>query len=82
MKKQFKAFGSPQDGVIEECAELIKAICKAERFGYRNYHPSSPGICNAQEIVNEIDDVRRRLNEFDPILKSFVEKFKRDKAEQ
>ncbi len=75
MKKQFEAFGAPQDGLIEECAEVIKAICKAERFGYRNYHPDNPKACNAEDILNEINDLERRINELKPILKTYVDKF-------
>lgn len=76
MKKQFEAFGSPQDGVIEECAEVIKAICKAERFGYRNYHPDTPKVCNADEILNELDDLQTRINQFRPLLTAMSTQFK------
>lgn len=76
MKKQFEAFGSPQNGVIEECSEVIKAICKAERFGYRNYHPDTPRICNADEILSELDDLQIRINEFRPLLNALSMQFK------
>ena len=66
--KNFEAFGMPEDKVIEECSEVIKSICKAKRFGWKNYHPSRPETCNAQEILNEVDDLRRAINELEPIL--------------
>ncbi len=37
----FKHIGSPAVRLIEECGELIKAICKAERFGYDGFHPDA-----------------------------------------
>lgn len=75
MDEQFEAFGSPQDGVIEEAAELIKAICKAERFGYRNYHPKKPSVCNAREVLNEIDDLEIRIHHFKPLLIAMAKQF-------
>lgn len=41
MDAQYRHTGKPSMRVVEECAELIKAITKAERFGYGNSHPDS-----------------------------------------
>lgn len=78
MNRQLEAFGLPQHTVIEECSEVIKAICKAERFGYRNYHPMTPTVCNARLILDEIKDLKERLNEFEPILLCYARKFEDD----
>lgn len=66
--KGYEAFGSPEDKVIEECSEVIKAICKGKRFGWLNYHPNRPELCNAKEALNEIDDLERTLNLLKPLL--------------
>lgn len=54
---RFKNIGSPSIKVIEECSELIKAVCKAERFGYLNHHPDRPTRTNRDEIRSEMEDV-------------------------
>jgi NTP pyrophosphatase (non-canonical NTP hydrolase) len=45
--------------VIEECSELIQAICKLERFGKDNYHPDRLGTSNFIEMQDEFEDVLR-----------------------
>ncbi len=57
---EYKNIGTPEIRVIEECSELIKIICKAERFGLDTCHPNLvdvPGNTNRQRILLEIDDV-------------------------
>jgi hypothetical protein len=44
--------------LIEECAELQKALCKAERFGWENCPPKHPGRTNLMHIVEELSDVK------------------------
>jgi len=63
--------GACEDRVIEECSELIQAICKAKRFGLRNYHPNRPGSDNYGEILSEIDDVRKVLKEYKMELEKY-----------
>jgi len=55
----YKAIGSVVTRTIEECSELIKALCKAERFGWWANHPDDPyKIVNLARVENEIDDIR------------------------
>lgn len=50
--------------LIEECSELIKALCKAERFGLENWNPfGSEGLTNRTSILIEMDDVERLIKE-------------------
>ena len=48
--------GTPSTRAIEECSELIQAICKAERFGWHNTHPTT-GETNFDAVRREMDDV-------------------------
>jgi len=42
--------------LIEECAELQKALCKAERFGWDATKPGRT-VNNRDHVVEEIRDV-------------------------
>lgn len=68
---KYQHVGDIDQRLIEECAELIKAICKAERFGYDNFHPKRPEGSdenNKTDILKEIKDVRRLLKEMEIFL--------------
>lgn len=54
---KYKSTGAVDCRVIEECSELIMAICKANRFGLFSHHPDRPESSNWDEILREIDDV-------------------------
>lgn len=54
---KYKDIGSPTTRVIEECSELIQALCKVERFGWFNFHPDRPESNNMDEVKMEMDDV-------------------------
>ena len=51
--------------VVEECAELIQAICKAERFGWNNHHPKTPNISNERRVYEELADVKLACADLD-----------------
>lgn len=54
---KFRHIGSPMTRLIEECAELQQALCKADRFGWFNYHPDRPDRTNMDDVKSEMDDV-------------------------
>lgn len=45
------------DKVIEECSELIQALCKVKRFGWFSAHPSSQHVTNMDNVYLEMGDV-------------------------
>lgn len=61
----FKHIGHPLTRVQEECAKLIAAICKAQRFGLMNGEHD-----NRAHILAEMADVRETLAELDAWLLS------------
>lgn len=65
---KYKAIGEIEDRVIEECSEVIKAICKANRFGLDGYHPDNPKRFNINDILDEMQDVRRVFDEYQETL--------------
>ena len=54
--------GRLETRVIEECSELIKALCKVDRFGWQSCHPKMPGLTNHDQVMLEIDDVIEACN--------------------
>ena len=57
----YKNIGSPSIRLIEECGELIKAVCKAERFGWNNWHPDNPQQTNFDDVIVEYSDVKEAM---------------------
>lgn len=57
-------YGNVEDRLIEECSELIQALCKAKRFGFDSHHPDRPQNTNLTEIRGEIMDVRDFIEVF------------------
>lgn len=54
---KYKHVGSPMTRLIEECAELQQALCKANRFGWFNFNPDRPERTNMDDVQAEMDDV-------------------------
>lgn len=62
---KYWSIGHPIDQLIEECSEVIHALCKCRRFGWHNYHPNDPDKAkNFNLVLSEIDDLEARLVEF------------------
>lgn len=54
---------SPEDQLIEECSELIKALCKLKRFGNTAKDPfTGKEYDNLAEARAEISDVKKAIH--------------------
>jgi len=61
--------GDPEDRIVEEIGEILKALGKGKRFGWENYHPDDKDKqTNFQKLHYEIldllyayDDLRVKL---------------------
>jgi len=62
---KYEYIGSPITKLIEECGELIQALCKADRFGLYSHHPydRTKGN-NLEEIQKEMVDVEKSYKWF------------------
>lgn len=47
--------------LIDECSELIHAICKAEKYGWENWNPEYRGRNNKLDVLHEIKDVEHSI---------------------
>lgn len=74
---QYQDIGSPVMRVIEECSELTQALCKADRFGWFNFHPERSNETNLDDVRREMDDVLEAMNKLDIHLREL--KFARHK---
>lgn len=68
--------GSPEDKLIEECSELIQAICKYKRFGVEATDPKT-GINyrNDDDIKREMDDVIKAMEVLEAKIRTDVHEF-------
>ena len=65
----YKNIGTPLTRVMEECAEVIQAACKIQRFGWLNYNPDDiKKETNVDHLLLEMQDV---IDTFDD-LKMFI----------
>jgi glutamate formiminotransferase len=76
MHNEFINYGTSAIKLIEECIELnmelndlIKNICKGERFGYDDHSPYLPITeTNRKKIIEEMADVENAINNFKAFL--------------
>ena len=69
MHEDYKDIGHIKDCLIEEIGELLQAWGKYYRFGATSRHPDEPtGKMNYEQLLDEIDDVEKRLKQFKMII--------------
>ena len=66
---KYKNIGDPADRIVEECGEILQAVGKGKRFGWKNYHPDRPNSNNLQELSDEINDLIQAFNDLNLSLK-------------
>lgn len=54
--------------IAEECSEVIKIVCKAQRFGLNDHHPKKGLKKNIDLLLEELADVETAKADFLRIL--------------
>ena len=55
--------GTPAIRIAEERGEILQAVGKGERFGWRNHHPDTPNTDNLLALENEVCDLLRTVTD-------------------
>lgn len=75
----YEKIGDPLTKLTEKCAEVIQMCCKYKRFDSLSYHPSDQNKTpNYKLLLNEIEDLEKRIDESKIYLKSNVCSFEKD----
>jgi hypothetical protein len=64
---QFTHIGDPLIKLAEECAEVIQAVMKIQRFGIDSVNPKN-GISCKDSLFSEISDLCVRIMEVDKMF--------------
>lgn len=68
---EFKTIGRPEIRLAEECAEVIQALMKIERFGLAAFNPfDEVPVSNAQRLYDELQDLKACVAEMEECLSS------------
>jgi hypothetical protein len=67
MHSEYSKYGSPSIKVIEECSEVIKELCKIERFGLDNHNPYT-GKENRELVLEEFADLKLAMDSFEKYM--------------
>ncbi len=62
----YEKIGDPLTCLAEECAEVIQAVMKIQRFGIDSVNPKT-GIAAKTSLGNEISDLCKRILEVDKL---------------
>jgi hypothetical protein len=77
MHTKFINIGTPSDRLVEECAEVIQALMKINRFGLDTAYRTNP--TNRVKVLDEIEDLELAIKNYkewvsaQPFAYKFVE---------
>ncbi|NLA32979.1 MAG: hypothetical protein GX864_03470 [Mollicutes bacterium] len=75
----YEKIGDPLAKLMKECGCVIQACYKYKMFGSHNYHPNDQNKTpNYRLVLNEIEDLEKRIDELKIYLKSNVCSFEKD----
>jgi len=63
MNMDYINMGLNEDKLMEECSEVIQAICKAKRFGLDSINPIT-SLSNRERILAELRDLELAIKNY------------------